>query len=1664
MLNTVPKQGFVEREREKNQKHHFFENLRESKKFEIHSGGPVMKKPGDVENNNQFKPLENELLKGLKVTKVEDPILEHRLLVRKIVKKMEPEYSVVLAFLPLALSFSYFLMSKMSSGTSEPIFTKNLPIFTNFKPKIHFDTWSYIIKSNFDGQPPKTNLLLGQPEFIGKIKNRESLDRDGLTGLSCSSFDLRLQNKLLKNGQPLILDELPAYLEGVTLIHETETLETETPENEIPTSETLTSAPLEIELFPSETLETETLPDKSLTIESFENQRVDSIALENQIPQTELLESGPSAEFLNSVPQTTKLKQVKTFRAKKSPGSFFLSDLSSDERELTLFEKRVQAKTLSNPTSSPFPNKGVLGNKKSPLITSLFSTNRAKLAKLVDKLDKQFLVDFIETNNFQADLDAEKILSVEERKTDVLSGHLRDIADVDLIDDIVDFFEERPTYPRLMSGYIYPDTSRQELEWFYKQKSQGFFGKHSPVRYVLPDLKENLLGLDVSTIKYNFVVNKLPRFSVETQEVEVQSRDRQNSLYEGPGLVLDSERALDWKVSGKLRSWFHKYLSPLNPLYQKQENFFGAWKSPGISSRSLALAELEEQNRDIFIKRLKYVKKNDKETRWGTSLSLAYNPRFAPYKVELYIPAEPEKWGGKGIFIAPKNSDIEKYPELNLELEGQNPEDQPSSMRPRYTLKDQAALDFLPLVDVSMPASRSFSPTKDSKNGYSPVFNLGITANSDYSFTPNVFDYISPQRAERYIKRVSIYSKRSLFSRLFIRLKVELARFVPLPAKWLKTSQRTQVSNWEPLTSQSWLIVSQITFAVVFFYALKGLASTYGEEVLEYLLELIRVLPFVPEMMKEHIIFLTGGRTDTGYRLIWNSPKRFAELRGVGDVLLQLDEVISFLRAQGPPGLLRRVIPRGILLYGSPGTGKSTLVQAIAGETRVPIILMSGSSLIGPERTAGRRLRELFEEAHAIAPCIIFIDELDTIGWKRTEVLHKDPTKRNIVGPWDMSIIPAEFKETVHFQDYYESPIDKLQKLEEQREREEELREKGKYYIEESEDNTHQLSLLVELLIQMDGLTENSAQTQVVVFGATNHPENLDPALLRPGRFDRFIHVKRPRENERIEILKLYSRDIGYEANIPWKYLAARTEGFSGADLYTLVNGSAMKIITSEKYAIHTLRTLEAGIELISTKRSLKHKALKQTQKKKGRPDLLKTRIKLDVIRFAYYQAGKTLVSYLLETHPNPAAATLWPPRVESTRLLQLKEMVRRRIEASPITHIYERIIACYAGKAAEYLFITRFSRVQSQNLSGLGLNDVRFAHHLTYYLVEHLTIYTDKFRKLRVFPTLENRNSLDSHNIVQREKFLADLSNHEGNIRKRVKDYITELRGIVKLPGQREADKRKTPMLRPKQRYEEWLLWNDDIPETMWLDLIMEDWEGPFPENKSKIWWKNPVIIWPDVHYHTRSGERNALGMGRLVRRPSKLYTNSLKELSSGESAQTREEKLQFPSQETEKQLPPQTSGGVKEGIAQESQKESESSKSQKPQEPSKFPNVSKKKRVFMSWNEYPTEIRDYPVQSLVLQSFNKALVILNQNREILDRIVVDLLYNEIVRQPELEKYIQEFYPNYSPNQTEDVDDSFIFEKPKGLKILKPSWGVKSRRPLPRWIDFSAFESSEKK
>lgn len=1558
-----------------------------------------MKKPGDVENKNQFQPRDNELLKGLKATKVEDPILEHRLLVQNFVQKMAPEYSVVRGFLPLAIGFAYFLMSKMSSGTYEPIFTHNLPVLTSFKPKINLDTWTSIIKSNFDGQPPKKNLLLGQPELIGKIKNRASLDREGITGLSCSGFDLRLQNKFLKNGQPFVLDELPAYLEGVALV----------PENDTPTYEPLQSEPLESTLFASE-------------------------PLKNDAPHTELLESTPSVEFVNSLPQTLKPKQVKTFHTKKSPGSFFLSNSSSDETELTLLGKHFQGKAVSSSSSSP--------DEKSPLITSLFSTNRAKLARLVEKLDKQLFVDFIEKNNFQTGLDADKLLSIEERRTDVLSGHLRDILDVDLLDEIVEFFEEQPTYPRLMSGYIYPDSSRRHLEWFYKQKSQRFFTKRSPVRFVLPDLKEDLLGLDVSTIKYNFLVNKLPRISVETHEVAVPSRDGQNILYEGPGLVLDSERALDWKVSGELRSWFHTYLSPLNPLYQKQENFVGVdLATSGVDFEPL---EFMQQNREVFMKFLKNAKKADRPTHRALAHTLPTNPDIGPYKVQLYIPAEPEKWSDKGLFRAPKNSEIEKYPMLEFDIEDE--ETIPGvDLLPRYSLKDQASLDFLPFVTVPVAGSSNFSPTKESKNGYSPVFNLGITSNSDYTFTPNVFEYISPQRVDRYIKRASLYSKRSLFSKLFIRLKLEFARFVGLPPTWVKTSQRTQVSLWEPLTSESWLVFTQITFAIFFFHTLLGIYKTYGEELLDHLLDLTRHLPYVPQRILDHILFLRGGPTDTGYRLIWNSPKRFAQLPGVWDPLAQLGEVFPFLRAKTPAGLFRRILPRGILLFGSPGTGKSTFVQAVAGETGVPIILMSGSSLIGPNRTAGRRLRALFKEAHEIAPCIIFIDELDTIGWKRTHVLIKDPTKRNVIGPWEKSILIPELKETVHFEDYYESPMDKLYKQREEQKRIEELRYQGKYYFPEEVDDTHQLSLLVELLIQMDGLVENSARTQVVVFGATNYPENLDPALLRPGRFDRFIDVKRPRERERIKILQLYSQSMGYEANIPWKYLAARTEGFSGADLYTLVNGSAMNIITSQKSAIHTVRTLESGIELISAKRSMKHLLRKKIQKKKGRPDLLRNGLKLEIIRFAYYHAGKTLVSYLLETHPNPAAATLWPPRLESSRVLELKEKLRRAIEGCPITQIYERIIGCYGGKAAEYLFLMRFASVQSRKISSLGYKDMVFAHHLTFYLVENLTIYTDKFRKLRGFEMLNERNVRSSEIVEARVKFLKDLSTDEYNIRKRSKDFVIEQSGIRKTPAQREKEKRQIPLSTRKMRTEEWRLWTADIPNEMLFDTSALKWEeyGELtPPKNPRLAWKYVILWWPDIHYHTLSGIRNLPGMGRWVRRPSRLYKKYLKELAARESADTRDEKLQSHSSETRETLPSQATETA--------------------QKPLKFPKAIKKKRTFMRWKDYPNLIRDYPIHSLTLQSFNKALVILNQNRELLDRIVVDVVYNEIVRQPELEKYIQEFYPNYSPNQKPDVDENFTFEKPKGVKILKPAWGLKTRRPLPRWIDFSAFDSSE--
>jgi cell division protease FtsH len=230
----------------------------------------------------------------------------------------------------------------------------------------------------------------------------------------------------------------------------------------------------------------------------------------------------------------------------------------------------------------------------------------------------------------------------------------------------------------------------------------------------------------------------------------------------------------------------------------------------------------------------------------------------------------------------------------------------------------------------------------------------------------------------------------------------------------------------------------------------------------------------------------------------------FSDVAGVDEAEEELKEIVEFLKTPAKYTTLGGRIPKGVLLVGPPGTGKTLLARAVAGEAKVPYFSLSGSEFVEMFVGVGAaRVRDLFRQAEAKAPCIVFIDELDALGKVRQQ-----------------------------------SPM-------------------GGH--EEREQTLNQL------LAEMDGF---DARKGVIIMAATNRPEVLDPALLRPGRFDRRVLVDRPDVNGREAILRIHARTVKLSDNVDIGVIAARTGGFAGADLANLVNEAALLAARRDKTAV----------------------------------------------------------------------------------------------------------------------------------------------------------------------------------------------------------------------------------------------------------------------------------------------------------------------------------------------------------------------------------------------------------------------------------------------------------------------------------------------------------------
>lgn len=275
----------------------------------------------------------------------------------------------------------------------------------------------------------------------------------------------------------------------------------------------------------------------------------------------------------------------------------------------------------------------------------------------------------------------------------------------------------------------------------------------------------------------------------------------------------------------------------------------------------------------------------------------------------------------------------------------------------------------------------------------------------------------------------------------------------------------------------------------------------------------------------------------------------FKDVAGVDEAVEELQEIKEFLSNPGKFQALGAKIPKGVLLVGPPGTGKTLLARAVAGEAGVPFFSISGSDFVEMFVGVGAsRVRDLFEQAKAAAPCIVFIDELDAVGRMRGAGLGGGHDERE--------------------------------------------------------------QTLNQLLVEMDGF---DIKDNVIIMAATNRPDVLDAALLRPGRFDRQIVVDRPDLKGRIEILKIHTRGKPMADDIDLEVLARRTPGFTGADLANMVNEAALLAARHGKKRIE-MEELEEAIERVIAGPEKKSRLISEKEKR--------------VI--AYHEAGHALVGHVL--------------------------------------------------------------------------------------------------------------------------------------------------------------------------------------------------------------------------------------------------------------------------------------------------------------------------------------------------------------------------------------------------------------------------------------------------
>ncbi len=354
-----------------------------------------------------------------------------------------------------------------------------------------------------------------------------------------------------------------------------------------------------------------------------------------------------------------------------------------------------------------------------------------------------------------------------------------------------------------------------------------------------------------------------------------------------------------------------------------------------------------------------------------------------------------------------------------------------------------------------------------------------------------------------------------------------------------------------------------------------------------------------------------GGAAGLGRSLAQQNPTKittgktkttFKDVAGIDSEKQELMEIVDFLKDGKKFRDVGARVPRGILLSGEPGTGKTLLARAIAGEANVPFFAASGSDFSGIIVGLGvAKIKEIFEMAKRNAPCILFIDEIDAIGQRRSTSSYNDQDREQTLN---------------------------------------------------------------QLLIEMDGFAND---TGIIVIGATNRADMLDPALLRPGRFDRQVYIELPDLSGRREILDLYAKKVHIGSDVNLQDLARGTTGFSGADLENLLNEAALHAVRNGRKEISSVDVEEARDKIIMGPRKVR----------KMRPE--------DIKLTAYHEAGHAFVSIMYADITDPIHKATIIPRGRALGMVQHLPIDDK--VSMTIAEVRANLAIALAGRSAEEVF-----------------------------------------------------------------------------------------------------------------------------------------------------------------------------------------------------------------------------------------------------------------------------------------------------------------------------------------------------------------------------------------